>query len=138
MAELIDTDDRAAAVRAALSFRHAAVAALPSPAATGLRHPRIQVLLARPDETILWDEMAEWFDNLAGLCGERLLRIKGVVCVADRAHPILVQSVGTLFSAPRPFAGAMESFLVLILRDTDPAELMRIEPSLKLNLTGIG
>jgi G3E family GTPase len=84
--------------------------------------------------------MAEWLDNLAGLCGERLLRVKGVVRVADRAHPILVQSVGTLFSAPRPFSeiGSGESFLVLILRDTDTAELTHIEPSLKLNLTGIG
>jgi G3E family GTPase len=139
MAELIDTDDRAVAVRTALSFRHAAVAAPQLSVATGLRHPRVQVLLARPDETILWDHMAEWLDNLAGLCGERLLRVKGVVRIADRAHPILVQSVGTLFSAPRPFneIGSGESFLILILRDTDIAELTRIEPSLKLNLTGL-
>jgi G3E family GTPase len=138
LAELIDSDDRDTAVRAAFASRQPAFVPPQFWTAPRLRHPRIQVLLAQPDEAILWDELAEWLDNLAGLLGERLLRIKGVVRVADRARPILVQSVGTLFSAPRPFGeiGDGKSFLVLILRDTDRAELKGIEPSFKLNLTG--
>ena len=140
LAELIDTEDRRAAVRAAFSLRATAGAGSPFAVSAGLRHPRIRVLLARLDETIAWDELAEWLDNLAGLCGERLLRVKGVVRVADRARPMLVQSVGTLFSAPRPFGvvGDGRSFLVLILRDIDVAELARIVPSLPISLTQLG
>lgn len=140
MAELVDTDDRLAAVRAAFSPGAASVSPAPFAASAGLRHPRIRVLLARPDERIRWDELAEWLDNLSGLCGERLLRVKGVVRVVDRAHPILVQSVGTLFSAPRPFGavGDGRSFLVLILRDIDAADLARIVPPLALHLTQLG
>ena len=135
LAELIDTDDRAVAVRGAFAFRQNAVVPRQFWMTPGIGHPRIEVVLARPDEAILWDELAEWLDNLAAALGERLLRIKGVVRVADRAQPVLVQSVGTLFSAPRPFAGPTQSFLVLILRDTEPAELAAISPSLDLNLT---
>jgi G3E family GTPase len=77
---------------------------------------------------------------LAGQLGERLLRIKGVVRVADHARPVLVQSVGTLFSAPRPFGETADgkSFLILILRDTDPAELSRITPPLAMNIARLG
>lgn len=140
MAELIDTGDRDAAVRAAFALPATAVAGSSFEVSAGLRHPRIRVLLARPDDTILWDELAEWLDNLAGLCGERLLRVKGVVRVADRAQPVLVQSVGTLFSAPRPFAavGDGRSFLVLIVRDIDPAELTRHVAPLKMRFTQLG
>jgi len=140
MAELIDTDDRAAAVRAAFSVRAGAKAPSAFDATEGLPHPRISVLLARPDETVLWDDFAEWLDNLAGYCGERLLRVKGVMRVADHAQPILVQSVGTLFSAPRPFwlVGDGRSFLVLIVRDLDAAELTRIVPPLGFRFTRLG
>ncbi len=140
LAELIDTDDRIAAARAAFSLRQITAAAPQFIMAPGQRHPRIQVLLARPDKAILWDELAEWLDNLAGLCGERLLRIKGVVRVTDRPHPILVQSVGTLFSAPRAFTeiGGEDSFLVLILRDTDIAELTHIAPPVAVSLARFG
>jgi G3E family GTPase len=135
LAEIIATDDRTAALRAVFSLR--SVTPMPPPfwMAPALRHPRIAALLARPAPSILWDELAEWLDNLAGLLGERLLRIKGVVRVADQPHPILIQSVGTLFSAPRPFAADTAPFLVLILRDTDPAELARLSPALDIHLT---
>ncbi|MBV9858951.1 MAG: GTP-binding protein [Alphaproteobacteria bacterium] len=138
VAELIDTEDRDAAVGAAFTFRQGGAAVSPLP--SGLAHPRMQALLARPDGTISWDELAEWLDNLAGLCGERLLRVKGVVRLADRAQPVLVQSVGTLFSAPRPFRelGGEPSFLVVIVRDTDPAELAGVLPSLPLSFTRLG
>jgi len=138
LAEIIDTDDRTAAARAAFSYSQPAMVPPAFWMAPGSRHPRVRVLLARPDATILWDELAEWLDNLAGHCGERLLRLKGVVRVADRPHPVLVQSVGTLFSAPRPFAGIAESFLVLILRDTDPAEFARLAPPFAVNLASLG
>jgi hypothetical protein len=59
--------------------------------------------------------------------------------VAGRAHPILVQSVGTKFSAPRPVAAAAEqSFVVLILRDMDPDEIATIHPSLPIRVVVLG
>ena len=140
LAEVIDTDDRTEAVRAAFAFRPQAVTPPQFWMAAGLQHPRISVLLARPDEGISWDELAQWLDNLAGRLGDRLLRVKGVARLADRARPVLVQSVGTLFSPPRPFSETADgkSFLVLILRDTDPAELAQITPSLAMNFTRLG
>ncbi len=141
-AELIDTDDRRAAVLAAFSLHAPAPMAhsLPPATSAGMRHPRMRVMLAGLDDAIPWDDLAEWLDNLAGLCGERLLRVKGVVRVAGRPHPILVQSVGTLFSAPRPFDVACDghSFLVLILRDFDPADLAQISPVFPFSFTQLG
>jgi G3E family GTPase len=138
VARIVDTADRDAAIRSAFAFERAAVEPPAFWMASGLSHPRIQVLLARPDETILWNEFAEWLDNLAGLLGERLLRLKGIVRVADRAQPVLVQSVGTMFDMPRPFGGNWSgvSFLILISRDSDIAELGRMTPRLPLNLAG--
>jgi G3E family GTPase len=137
LARIVDTADRDAAIRTAFMFERPAVEPPAFWMASGLSHPRIQVLLARPDETILWDEFAEWLDNLAGFFGERLLRLKGIVRVADRTHPVLVQSVGAMFDMPRPFSGNWNGvpFLVLILRDSAISELCCVEPHLSLNLT---
>jgi G3E family GTPase len=136
-AELINTDDRRAATLAAFSLGTPASLAhsLPRAEAVGLRHPRISVVLARLDAAVAWDALAEWLDNLAGLCGERVLRVKGLVRVTGSNRPLLVQSVGTTFSAPRPFAGWAdnESFLVVILRDASLADLSDIAPALPFN-----
>lgn len=124
-------------LRTAFAIRQTPLPAFPPEHAH--HHPRLQVLLARPDRAMRWDDLAEWLDNLAGLAGERLLRVKGVVRLADRPHPILIQSVGTLFAAPRPFAGLGDlSFLVLILRDAALAELTAIAPDLPLSITRLG
>jgi G3E family GTPase len=128
-------------LRAAFAIRRTPPPAIPPDLAHDWHahhHPRLQVLLARPDPAMRWDDLAEWLDNLAGLAGERLLRVKGVVRVADRPHPILIQSVGTLFAAPRPFAGLGEqSFLVLILRDATIDELVALAPGLPLSITSL-
>jgi G3E family GTPase len=141
-AELIDTDDRRAATLAAFSLRTRGSFArsLPRAEAVGLRHPRISVVLARLDAAVAWDALAEWLDNLAGLCGDRVLRVKGLVQVTGSNRPLLVQSVGTTFSAPRPFAGRTynESFLVVILRDASVAELSGIAPALPFNFSLLG
>ena len=88
--------------------------------------------LARPAGVLGYDALAAWLDNLAGALGERLLRLKGLVRVAESARPILVQSVGTSFSTPRPF-GAPDSdmplFLVVIARDLEDAELDAVQPA---------
>jgi G3E family GTPase len=89
------------------------------------------VRLARPAGILGYDALAAWLDNLAGALGERLLRLKGLVRVTESARPVLVQSVGTSFSTPRPF-GAPGSdvplFLVVIARDLEGAELDTVQP----------
>ena len=138
-AALIDDADRGAALRAAFSLHAPAAAggAALWAEAVGLHHPRISIVLVRLLAAVAWDDLAEWLDNLAGLCGERLLRIKGLVQIVGARQPLLVQSVGTMFSAPRAFAGddGEQSFLVIILRDFDPREIALISPVLPLRWT---
>ena len=137
-ADLVDLDDRRAAMLAAFSLRPSAPTggSLLRAEAVALRHPRIGVMLVRLHEPVAWDDLAEWLDNLAGMCGERLLRTKGLVRIAGATQPLLVQSVGTMFAAPRAFAdGEQRSFLVLILRDVDTAEIAQIQPALPMSCT---
>ena len=63
--------------------------------------------------------------------GEPLLRVKGLVRVTGQPRPVLVQSVGTMFSPPRLFAGEQiaPSFIVVIAQDTAPTELAEVSPS---------
>ncbi len=137
LAELIDADDRRAAVLAAFLSPRAPATSFP---VAGPMHERIRVVSAELREAIPWPELAAFLDDLAGLCGERLLRTKGVVRVLESPSPILIQSVGTLFSAPRPFAAASDerSFLILILRDFDTAELASIAPDLPFTFKQMG
>ena len=95
------------------------------PTAGALRHPRIHVMKgeARPD--LAWPDLALWLDDLAGLCGDRLLRFKAIVHVTDSDDPILIQSVGTTFGAPqrlRSYAAGKDAFVV-ITRDIDAEEI---------------
>jgi G3E family GTPase len=95
-------------------------------------HARIAVRLARPAGVSAYDDLAAWLDNLAGALGDRLLRLKGLVRVRESQRPLLVQSVGTLFSAPRPFGEPQATpplFLVIIARDLQPAELETVAPA---------
>ena len=71
-----------------------------------------------------------WLDNLAGALGERLLRIKGLVRVAEAPRPLLVESVGTMFSPPRQLDidEPPSSFIVVIARDVERAEVEQVAP----------
>jgi G3E family GTPase len=94
-------------------------------------HPRIALCLAKPKGDVAYADLAAWLDNLAGALGERVLRIKGLVRVTEASQPLLVESVGTMFSPPRPLRtvdGAPSSFLVIIARDVEQAELEPVEP----------
>ncbi len=133
LAEIVATADRAQAVAAAFAplGATAAIPVLP-PAAIRSSHPRIAVRLARPTGTLAYDDLAIWLDNLAGALGERLLRLKGLVQVRESERPVLVQSVGTVFSPPRPFGApqsATPAFLVIIARDLQVAELEAVAPA---------
>jgi G3E family GTPase len=137
IAEIIDFENRRAAVLAAFASRPPMQLALPDVA--GPPHPRIAVMLVRWSAKPAWDDLAVWLDNLSGLLGERLLRVKGVVNVSDMEQPLLVQSVGTMFSAPRPFAGPVSApFLVVIARDTSADELTQVVPALPVVISRLG
>lgn len=112
----------------------------PSASATGwlatdsrpaqMDHDRLRVIAAQPRDTIAWTEFAEWLDDLAGLCGDRLLRLKAVVRVTDSVEPILIQSVGTTFSAPMRLTRQPQapSAIILIVRDLDAAQIRAMAP----------
>ena len=132
LAEIVALAERDRAVAAAFAPL-AGVAPMPvPPEAAAQAHARIAVRLARPTDVLAYDDLATWLDNLAGALGERLLRLKGLVRVRESERPVLVQSVGTLFSPPRPFGtpeAAPRLFLVIIARDLQPAELEAVAPS---------
>lgn len=133
LAEVVATADREMAVAAAFAPLSAA-APLPdlSRLVASPAHPRIAVSLARPVGVPAYDDLAAWLDNLAGALGERLLRVKGLVRVAESPRPILVQSVGTAFAPPRPFGdpdAAGPAFLVVIARDLGAGELAAVLPA---------
>lgn len=99
-------------------------------------HARIRTGLCRFDAPVDHDALAEWLDNLAGLCGERLLRVKGLVDVAGGPRPLLVQSVGTLFAPLLPLAARTpDRFLVVIVRDMALDALRSVQPPLPFVLT---
>lgn len=133
LSEIVATADRGKAVAAAFA-RLAGIAPMPGlpRVAAGTPHPRIAVRLARPIAVLAYDDLAAWLDNLAGALGDRLLRLKGLVRVVQSERPILVQSVGTAFSTPRPFGEpghASPLFLVIIARDLENAELEAVLPA---------
>jgi G3E family GTPase len=132
LSEIVATADRDRAV--AMAFAPLAGAApMPAlPVATGATHARIAVRLARPTAVLAYGDLATWLDNLAGALGERLLRLKGLVRVQESERPLLVQSVGTAFSAPRPFGDPQAVpplFLVIIARDLQAGELEAVAPA---------
>ncbi len=96
----------------------------------GVAHPRIRVMAARAHAGISWTDFSEWLDNLAGLCGERLLRVKAVVRVNECAEPILIQSVGTTFSAPQRLTRQPDApdAIIVIARDIDAGEIRASAP----------
>lgn len=96
-------------------------------------HPRVVVMMGVVGPVGL-DGMLEWLENLSGLAGDRLLRLKGVVQPEDVAVPLLFQAVGTTFDQPRVFRGAAERGLVIIGVDLDAGEIMAMQPGFPIRL----
>lgn len=141
LAEVVAMADRDRVVAAAFA---PLTSVAPMPAAPEVEtpaHARIAVRLARPTSILAYDDLATWLDNLAGALGERLLRLKGLVRVKESERPLLVQSVGTLFSPPRPFGEPQATpplFLVIIARDLQPAELETVAPASLFGFSSYG
>lgn len=130
LAEVIASEDRG---RAVLSAFAPLISAPPlreiSPDASSA-HPRIALCTAKPAGDVSFSDLGDWLDNLAGALGERLLRLKGLVRVRENEAPLLIESVGTMFSPARPLRveGAPSSFVVIIARDVDETELEPVAP----------
>ena len=120
--------------RALLAFTtEAAIGTINSPA-IAFGHPRIAVMTARIEGAGI-DAILEWLENLSGLMGERLLRLKGVLQPADIPDRLLFQAVGSTFDAPRRFAGTAASGLVIIARDVAMADISAMQPEFPVRLS---
>lgn len=95
-------------------------------------HADVLVLKAETETPVDWDEFAAWVDDLAGLCGERLLRLKALLWVKGVSQQVLLQSVGTTFSAPvqlkQSKASMTKSVLIVIVRQMTIEEFQRHLP----------
>lgn len=130
LAEVIATADRAGALQAAFAPLTATGPLREPDICLPSAHPRIALCLARPAGEVAYPDLAAWLDNLAGALGERLLRVKGLVSVTESGHPLLIESVGTVFSPPRVLhVGARASFIVIIARDVENTELDAVAPA---------
>lgn len=129
LAPVIAEPDRRSRALAAFTGRGAVAGPSEHEAVGGLRsmrHPRIGVFLATVPPGLGWDAVAHWIEDVAARCGDRLLRMKGLVEVAGVDGPVLIQGVGTIFSPPlRMPAGGSGSpgAVVVITHDMALAEL---------------
>ncbi len=51
-------------------------------------------------EPLHWEHVANWMDALVLAHGDDLLRVKGILSIVEREHPIVVQAVQRLFHPP--------------------------------------
>lgn len=105
-------------------------------------HPRLVVLQGRPQEGLRWSDFAAWVDDLAGLLGERLLRFKAVVAPSDQSDPLMLQGVGTTFSAPVRANAVYEHLgsrpsIIVIARDTSVFEIASELPDAPVRLSRV-
>jgi G3E family GTPase len=85
------------------------------------------------DEPLHWEHVATWLDALVSAHGPDLLRVKGILDIAGRDRPIVVQAVQRLFSPPAELNawpdGLRRSRIVFIARNLGRdyvAEVLRI------------
>lgn len=88
------------------------------------------------DAPVSWSGVAAWSRLVADALGERLLRCKGILEIAETGEVVFLQGVQRVFHTPERLPGWPDadrrSRLVCITRDVDEAELRRTLPALKL------
>lgn len=142
LAQIVADNDRGQAVRAAFADSgpgNAADAAVQGlfGSAVATAHPRIHVMTGALTPGASWDDVAMWLDDLSSICGDKLLRVKAVLKVADCDEPIHIQSVGTTFGAPRRMLprDAHQDICVVIARDIDAEEIQAMLPHAPITLS---
>ncbi len=100
-----------------------------------LLHPRIRVFRAKLHDDMSWDEALDWLENIAGALGDRLLRIKAIVNGENGSGQILIQSVGTTFSAPRRLVPGTPASTgaIIIARDCGRQDLEEVTADGEVN-----
>ncbi|WP_158940075.1 GTP-binding protein [Burkholderia sp. S171] len=111
----------------------------PTQVSEALLHPRVRVFRARFAEKPNWEDVLEWLENIAGMTGDRLLRMKAIVAGPHGSDRVLLQSVGTTFAAPRRLATTAfdELAAVFIVRDCAMVELQQVEGALGVTWTAL-
>jgi G3E family GTPase len=106
--------------------RHGLFEAMPATA-----HPRLQVFLAEWPQPVRWPDLRDWLEDLAGFCGDRLLRVKGLVSVSGVPQPLLIEGIGGVFSEPRRIRleTPTDEGVVIIARDISLDELSAFNKS---------
>ena len=119
--------DKQARARAAFALGQVDTSAAPGPfqAIAATDHSRLGVFLAEWSAAVLWADLRDWLEDLAGFCGDRLLRVKGFVSVVGIPQLVLIDGVGTTFAEPRRMETepSGRQGLVIIGRDVDLTEL---------------
>lgn len=142
LAHIVAESDRKQAVERAFTAAPAndpidlALQALKASPTRAQAHPRIHVLKGALRNPADWEDISIWLDDLAALCGERLLRLKAVFNARDCDDPILIQSVGTTFGMPRRLQRPdTDNICIVITRDIDDAEINTAFPDSPVVLT---
>ncbi|WP_449433797.1 GTP-binding protein [Pseudomonas putida] len=101
-----------------------------------LPHPRINVYHAQLKDAEL-DDVLDWLENITGSLGEKLLRNKTLIAVESTT--VLMQTVGTTFSAPRKLKKTNDarSIAIFITQDCTLEELTKIPRSFEADWQGI-
>ncbi|MFM0736887.1 GTP-binding protein [Paraburkholderia xenovorans] len=104
-----------------------------------LLHPRIRVFRARFVNIPEWEQVLDWFENIAGATGDRLLRMKAIVAGPMGSDRVLIQSVGSTFAAPRRLASSdiHDMSAVFIVRDCAMAELEEVPTECDVRWTSL-
>ncbi len=125
--------DRQARARAVFAPGQVDMSAAPSQfqAIAATDHSRLGVFVAEWSAAVPWADLRDWLEDLAGFCGDRLLRVKGFVSVVGIPQSVLIDGVGTTFAEPHrmePEPSGKQG-LVIIGRDVDLTELTAFSAS---------
>jgi G3E family GTPase len=90
---------------------------------------RIRAFVVTAERPLDWDRLNGWVEMLVACYGADILRLKGVLNVADMDRPLVVHAVQHLFHPPVPLErwpdGDRSSRLVFITRDLDRETIQR-------------
>ncbi len=100
---------------------------------THANHTRgVRSIAARLDRPVSWSGLAAWMALTSDAFGRDLLRVKGIVAMAEPGTPVVVHAVAGQFHSPERLPhwpdDDHDSRIVVIARNIDPA---RLELSLK-------